>query len=290
MLEVLGSYKGVLLKIDRFAKNPELLGYLNLELGMVLMNLGELREGLKHLEKAARIAELLKDYFLSAYSNSVMGNALVELGSVEDGLKQCLHALDIAPLIRDEELRVNALHSIYANLAKIHAYLGNMGEAYRYVLKEAEAASKLNDPALYLWSLSHVAIVKGIMGKLRESAAMLKQIRGDLKTLKMQGIAADLGFALIENLVEMDDVEEILKLGPEVLTELLELGRIFIYCSVVPTVTYALYAAGREDGAHQIIESALQKCAKYKDVLCTLNTVTTRLTSSKARRKPGGSN
>lgn len=275
VLEVLGSYKETLLEIDKFAKNPELLGYLNLELGMALINLGGLREGLKHLEEAARIAELLKDDFLLAYSNSVMGNVLAELGGVEEGLKRCLHALDVASLIKDEELRTNALHSVYANLAKIHAYLGNMDEAYRCVLKEAETASRLGDPALYLWSLSHVAIVKGVMGKLKESAVMLKQIRRDLKTLRMRGIAADLGFALIENLAEIDDIEEILRLGSEVLAELLELGRVFIYCSVVPTVTYAYYAAGREGGAHQIVETALQKCVEYKDVLCTLNTVTT---------------
>ncbi len=275
LFEMLESYKEILLEIDKFAKNPELLGYLNLELGMVLINLGELREGLKHLEKAARIAELLKDYFLLAYSNSVMSNVLAELGGVEEGLKRCLHALNVASLIKDEELRTNALHSVYANLAKIHAYLGNMDEAYKCVLKEAETASRLNDPALYLWSLSHVAIVKGAMGKLRESATMLKQIHRDLKTLRMRGIAADLGFALIENLAEIDDIEEILRLGSEVLTELLELGRIFVYCSVVPTITYAFYAAGKEDDAHQIIESALQKCTEYKDVLCMLSTVTT---------------
>ncbi len=285
LLEILGSYREVLLEIDKFARNPALLGYLNLELGIVLINLGELREGLKRMERAARIAELLEDSFLLVYANSVAGNVLAELGSVEDGLRKCLHALDKASSIRDREFRVNALHSVYANLAKIYAYLGNVDEAYKYVLKEAEVASKLGDPALYLWSLSHVAIVKGVMGKLHESAAMLKQIYRDLKTLKMRGIAADIGFALLENLIEIDDVDEILKLGPEVLSEMYELGRTFVYCSIAPTVTYALQAAGKDGKAREIAELATQRCSEYREVLCTLEAVATYFSQGPERAR-----
>ncbi len=64
LLEIRESYRNVLLEIDRFAKNPELLGYLNLELGMVLVNLGKLKEGLERLKRAVRIGELLRNNFL----------------------------------------------------------------------------------------------------------------------------------------------------------------------------------------------------------------------------------
>jgi len=275
LLEILESYREVLLEINRFAKNPELLGYLNLELGLVLTNIGKHKEGVEYFKKAARIGELLKDYFLAAYANSVLSSALVDLHDTERSLERALRALDYASRVEDEELRLYALHSAYANLTKAYAFRDELDKAYEYVLKEAETASKLNDPIAYMLSLSNVAIIKGLMGRLKESTVMLKQIRRDLKLLRIRGLAAHLGYALVLSLTEAGEIEEVARLGPEVLTELLGLGRMFVYCDITPLVTYALYATGKDEEGNQMTRSASSTCVEYKDVLCALNTVAT---------------
>jgi len=285
LLEILGSYKEVLLEIDKFAKNPELLGYLNLELGMVLSNMGKLNEGVERLEKAARIAELLKDEFLLAYSCSILSSVLASMNKSEESLERALQALNNALRVSNEELRLHALHSAYANLTKIYALLGDLGKAYEYVLKEAEVSSKLGDPVTYALSLSNVAIVKGLMGDLEESIAMLKQIRRDLKLLRIRGMAAHLGYALIEGLTQAGEISEVAQLGPEVLAELMELGRIFVYCTIVPSVTYALYITGREDDANRLVKSALSACMDYGDILCALKTVVARFKHGRGKAK-----
>ncbi len=274
LLEILESYRKILLEIDEFAKNPELLGYLNLELGMVLVNLGKLKEGLERLKRAARIGELLRNNFILAYANSVLSSVLVDLGDSEESLRRALQALDKALRVEDSELRLHALHSVYSNLTKAYAFQGELDKAYEYVLKEAEIASNLNDPIQYMLSLSHVAIIKGLMGKLEESIVMLKQIRRDLKLLKVQGIATQLGYALVIGLTDVGEIEEVARTGPEVLAEMLELGRMFIYCNTVPLVTYAFYATGKEEDAVQLTKSARSACTEYKNALCALDTIT----------------
>ncbi len=275
LLEILESYRNVLLEIDRFAKNPELLGYLNLELGMVLVNLGKLKEGLERLKRAARIGELLRNNFLLSYANSVISSVLVDLGDAKESLKRALQALDKALRVEDSELRPHALHSAYSNLTKVYVFREELDKAYEYVLKEVEVAGMLNDPIQHMLSLSHVAIVKGLMGKLEESIVMLKQIRRDLKLLKVRGLATQLGYALIVGLTDVGRIEEVAQTGSEVLAEMLELGRMFFYCNAIPLVTYAFYAAGKEEDANQLTESARLLCVEYKGALCALDTVIT---------------
>ncbi len=275
LLEILESYRKILLEIDRFARNPELLGYLNLELGMVLVNLGKLKEGLERLKRAVRIGELLRNNFLLSYANSVISSVLVDLGDSEESLRRALQALDKALRVEDSELRPHALHSAYSNLTKVYVFREELDKAYEYVLKEAEMASMLNDPIQHMLSLSHVAIVKGLMGKLEESIVMLKQIRRDLKLLKVRGLATQLGYALIIGLTGVGKIEEVAQTGPEVLAEMLELGRMFFYCNAVPLVTYAFYATSREEDANQLTESVRPACVEHKGALCALDTIIT---------------
>ncbi len=190
-------------------------------------------------------------------------------------MKRALQALDKALRVEDSELRPHALHSAYSNLTKVYVFREELDKAYEYVLKEVEVAGMLNDPIQHMLPLSHVAIVKGLMGKLEESIVMLKQIRRDLKLLKVRGLATQLGYALIVGLTDVGRIEEVAQTGSEVLAEMLELGRMFFYCNAIPLVTYAFYATGREEDANQLTESARLLCVEYKGALCALDTVIT---------------
>ncbi len=268
LLQILDSYTKVLEKVEKTAKNPVLIAYVNHELGVVLTNQGKVGDAIERLLRSVRISKASGNMFLHAMSNALLTILLSDSGRLDEAKKAFSEGLKSAHKIRNEYERNLALDTLYSNAAKLMAELGDLDKAYDYVIKEIEHTKRLGDPIGYSFALLHLAIVKALMGKVREVIPVLEEVLSNFKALKVKGLEIQCGYGLSAAYLEVGDYERAYKVGAEVVNQARELNIRRFHCFTLPIVIFSALKLGRTTEAKDLLKEYRSACAEARETEC----------------------
>lgn len=266
LLEYLLPYYEVLKSLSRVIKDTEGLAYLNIELGLVLYNLGRRKESLQYLLRAKELFDSLGDDAMSANISALLVISYLELGEINLARKYIDESLQqlskLEKRIKDPVVVGYTGFGVHANAARYFSEVGDINRCYEEVVEESRYAEMSEDNFLKALSRFHLAVVKNLMGFKEEVLEPLMDSYLGFRKAGFKSFTAQVAMVLSKVLFELGRLSDALRYVNESLAIFRELKHFGKLCD--PVAIRALINIELGD-----IEDAIKELNELRDVCST---------------------
>ncbi len=148
--------------------------YIKYEKSLIALAKGDVEKAIPLLYDALKIFKKLGFKLEVSETLSTLGRALTDVKDYDNALKCLNEGIRLIKEV-DEESKMLIEWGLYANLAKLWSYVGDLDKAKEVVLKELEIAEKIDDLMYYATTLFHLGNVLEIRNELIEAERYTKK-------------------------------------------------------------------------------------------------------------------